>query len=129
MIPKDPPISPEYLDLVEQAKLDEILSPLPHDLLRIAQQPMVRGGAFPAGGVSGNVGFVSRARLLVYKILSEGGGATSRSDDDVDWRKVVFGPDFKSEGVGLGNAIVCMKDDAKKAELAAFLCPECHGSI
>jgi len=105
-----------------------MLSSLPDDLLRIAQQPMVRGGAFPAGGVSGNVGFVAQARLLIYKMLSVGEGTTNVTDDD-DWRKKVFGPTFRSEGVGIRNAIMSMKDGVKDATLAAYLCPECHGPI
>ena len=53
----------------EPRSLAAVLSEIPGDLLDIAQQPMVRGGAFVRGGVSGNIGFVTRARRLVYKIL------------------------------------------------------------
>lgn len=53
----------------EPRSLSVVLSEIPSDLLEIAQQPMIRGGAFIRGGVSGNIGFVTRARRMVYKIL------------------------------------------------------------
>ncbi len=49
--------------------LADTLADLPPLLLQVAQQPMLRGGAFKLGGVSGNIGFVTRARRLVYQIL------------------------------------------------------------
>ncbi|KAJ2923001.1 hypothetical protein H1R20_g14093, partial [Candolleomyces eurysporus] len=57
----------------------EALSSLPQALVRIAQQPIVRGRLFAKGGVSGNVRAVVRARRLVYKLL---GGDTGEDDDD-----------------------------------------------
>ncbi|KAF8065269.1 hypothetical protein FPV67DRAFT_1696385 [Lyophyllum atratum] len=97
-----------------------LLSTLPPDLLLIASQPIVRGAAFPAGGVSGNVGGVVRARRMVYNALR--GGEEVPED-----REGVL-------GVGVGEAVVEGKGKGKKRvkpreSVAALLCPECGGAI
>ncbi|KAF8062338.1 hypothetical protein FPV67DRAFT_1702791 [Lyophyllum atratum] len=124
-----------------------LLASLPPDLVLIASQPIVRGAAFPAGGVSGNVGGVVRARRMVYKAV--GGG----EEVPEDWEGVL--------GVGVGEAVVELEgaseeddeDDEDSGDgkvktktkgrgkgkgkkrvkpresVAALLCPECGGAI
>lgn len=120
--------------------LDQLLSAVPPELLSIATQAQVRGGAFWQGGVSGNVGFVTRARRLVYAYLREGG------DEGIldGWEEVVFGivsqesPDEEDAGNGtrkenrdeeaeratIQNAIVRVEGG-----LQPFVCPVCRSAI
>ncbi len=111
--------------------LTEVLSTLPQNLVKIATQPLVRGGAFPAGGVAGNIGMVTQSRRLVYAALQMGGGPESVPDD---WQDKVFGDDRQVVGVGLENAIVDVKWEGsvpgkKDKELPPFLCPNCRSAI
>jgi hypothetical protein len=101
--------------------LAEALADLPKELVEVAQQPMVRGAAFYEGGVSGNIGFVTRARELVYDFLESG-------TVPEDWESAVFEP--LKPGVPSGairNAIVRIK--GLKTELPRFACPKCHSAI
>ncbi|KIM41505.1 hypothetical protein M413DRAFT_445493 [Hebeloma cylindrosporum] len=121
--------------------LDKLLSAAPPKLLSIATQPLVRGGAFWEGGVSGNLGIVTRARRLVYAYLKAGG------DDGIldGWEEVVFGvvqgeegkdeandengtrkgeKDDEGDGVKIKNAIVRVDGG-----LQPFLCPVCSSAI
>lgn len=93
------------------------LEKLPSDLLKVAQQPQVRGGAFVLGGVSGNIGTVSRARRLVHQILQ--GENTAN-----DWEKIVFG---ENPGIGLQNVVVQL--EGRKKSLPALVCPDCQSAI
>jgi len=109
----------------------EVLSTLPTNLVNIAIQPLVRGGAFPAGGVAGNIGMVTQSRRLVYAALQMGGGPESVPED---WQDKVFGDDRQVLGVGLENAIVDVKWDGsvlgkKDKMLPPFLCPNCRSAI
>ena len=81
---------------------------LPADLLLIAQQPIVRGGAFSAGGVAGNISDVVGARRIVYEALQG---------------KLV--PDTWEEGLDVHRAVYIKKT----GKTPAFLCPKCEGAI
>ncbi|KAJ7701929.1 hypothetical protein B0H17DRAFT_1045131 [Mycena rosella] len=60
--------APEGLPAQAQALLDG----LPPVLVSAAAQPIVKGGAFPAGGVVGNITAVLTARRLVFEALRDG---------------------------------------------------------
>jgi len=114
----------------EVPTLESILGSLPPNLLIIAIQPLVRGGAFPAGGVAGNIGMVTRARRLVHTALQMGGGQNAVSD----WEETVFGEDRDVVGVGVKNAVVVVKFEAGKPAkkdkgLPPFVCPTCKSAI
>ncbi|KDR77282.1 hypothetical protein GALMADRAFT_246612 [Galerina marginata CBS 339.88] len=102
----------------EPRSLASILEEIPSDLLTVAQQPLVRGGAFVQGGVSGNIGFVTRARRLVYQILE---GNRDAADD---WEKGIFGED---ETAGMENALVKLVGSRKP--LPPVVCPNCKSAI
>lgn len=103
--------------VVEQPKsLSEALSNMPADLVRVAQQPLVRGGAFTHGDITGNLCFVARARKLVYSIL-EG------EEVPDDWISQVF----QEENTSLHNAIVVLKNATKA--LPPVVCPNCKSAI
>lgn len=115
--PKNIPSTPTETVLQQPHTLTEVLSTLPPELLQIAQQPLVRGGAFAVGGVAGNIGAVTRARRIVYQIL-EGGEVPD------DWEEMLFGEDGDSN---VGNAIV--KLTGGKTVIPPLLCPQCNSAI
>jgi len=100
--------------------LSTILSKIPPQLLQVAQQPLVRGAAFTLGGVSGNIGFVTRARRLVYQILE---GTADLTDK---WEDQVF-PSSTEYNHGVQNAIV--KIPGSKQALPPVICPHCRSAI
>ena len=112
----------------ERESLTTVLSTVPPDLIRVAIQPLVRGGAFRAGGVAGNIGMVTRARRLIYVALQMGGGPGSVPDD---WEDLVFGDERTLVGCGLENAIVRIEDGGSKKEktLPPFVCINCKSAI
>ena len=114
--PKNIPSSPTEVVLQQPRTLTQVLSTLPPELLQVAQQPLVRGGAFAVGGVAGNVGAVTRARRIVYQIL-EGGEAPD------DWEEILFGEDGDAN---FGNAIVKLIGGKTVPPL---LCPKCNSAI
>ena len=114
--PKNIPSSPTETVLQEPHSLTQVLSTLPADLLQVAQQPLVRGGAFAVGGVAGNIGAVTRARRIVYQVL-EGGEVPE------DWEEMLFGEDGESN---VGNAIVKLIGGKTVPPL---LCPKCNSAI
>jgi len=85
---------------------EQLLSSLPTDLVKVAEQPIVKGGS---AGIVGNVTYVVNARRFVYEALSQG----SVSED---WDKIV----------DVERGIV--KVSGKK-EIPAFVCPGCQGPI
>jgi len=126
--------------------LSQLLSAVPPDLLAVATQPQVRGGAFWEGGISGNVGFVTRARRLVYEYLRASDGGVLDG-----WEETVFGPpqeveedDEASASAERGQA---HRGKAKRGEVGKrptienaivrvngwsvepFVCPECKSAI
>ena len=115
--PKNIPSSPTATVLHQPLTLTQVLSTLPPDLLQVAQQPLVRGGAFANGGVAGNVGAVTRARRMVYQIL-EGGEVPD------DWEEMLFGEDGDAN---VANAIV--KLIGGKTVVPPLLCPKCNSAI
>ncbi|KAF4613128.1 hypothetical protein D9613_011078 [Agrocybe pediades] len=88
-----PPVSTRSQD---SSRLTKALSAIPADLLKVAQQPIVRGGAFVLGGVAGNVSFVTRARRLTYHILQG-------NDVPADWKDQIFP---RESGCDIANALV-----------------------
>ncbi|PPR05937.1 hypothetical protein CVT24_006659 [Panaeolus cyanescens] len=103
--------------LLEQPRsLVDVLGDMPGDLIRIAEQPLVRGGAFVHGGITGNICFVSRARQLVYSIL-EGEALPD------DWESVIF----QEEGTSIDNAIVTLKGATRS--IPPVVCPNCQSAI
>ncbi|PFH50863.1 hypothetical protein AMATHDRAFT_75332 [Amanita thiersii Skay4041] len=88
------------------------LDSLPSDLIKVAEQPIVRGGAFPAGGISGNVAAVVAARKLIYDAL-QGSSVPDDWDKDLNMRKVV----------------VSFNYGGKRRSLQHFLCPSCSSPI
>ena len=114
--PRNIPSSPTEAVLQQPRTLTEVLSTLPSDLLKVAQQPLVRGGAFAAGGVAGNIGAVTRARRIVYQVL-EGGEVPD------DWEEILFGEDGEAS---VSNAIVKLMGGRTVAPL---LCPKCNSAI
>ncbi|KJA25224.1 hypothetical protein HYPSUDRAFT_37698 [Hypholoma sublateritium FD-334 SS-4] len=99
--------------------LADTLADLPPLLLQVAQQPMVRGAAFRPGGISGNIGFVTRARRLVYQIL-EGSSLPE------DWEVQVFS-EHGEVRLGAENAIVQISGARKPLPLV--VCPKCRSAI
>ena len=115
--PKNIPSSPTETILQQPRTLTQVLSTLPPDLLQVAQQPLVRGGAFAIGGVAGNIGAVTRARRIVYQVL-EGGEVPD------NWEEMLFGEDGDAN---VGNAIV--KLIGGKTVIPPLLCPKCNSAI
>lgn len=97
--------SPDPIDL----SVDDLLEGMPSDLVSVAQQPIVRGAAFTAGGVSGNVQAVIRARKMVYAALSG-----------------IPVPDDWEESIDVDRAVVRV---AGRKSVPALICPECRGAI
>lgn len=84
---------------------EELLSALPADLVRVAEQPIIKGGHV---GIVGNVTYVVNARRLVYDALAEGRVAE-------DWEDIV---DVERSVVRTGGK-----------KIPALLCPGCQGPI
>ena len=114
---KNIPSSPIETVLQQSSTVTQVLSTLPPNLLLVAQQPLVRGAAFAAGGVAGNIGAVTRARRIVYQVL-EGGEVPD------DWEEILFGEDGDAN---VGNAIV--KLIGGKTMIPPLLCPKCNSAI
>ncbi|KAG6830598.1 hypothetical protein H0H92_015879 [Tricholoma furcatifolium] len=79
--PQPPPaLSSE--DEEDDDDLELRLQTLPPDLVRVAEQPIVRGIAWYAGGVSGNVAAVVAARRIVYAALGLSSALPSGPQDE-----------------------------------------------
>jgi hypothetical protein len=104
--------------VIQSFTLAEVLfTTVPPNLLKVAQQPLVRGGAFELGGVVGNIGIVTCAiRRFVYRAL-EGREVPS------DWEELLFGED---SDVTISNAIVKLRGGKMVPPL---LCPKCNSAI
>lgn len=97
-------------DSVQSLELTtKMLSALPHDLVRVAQQPIIKGARFQPGGVVGNVTDVIRARRVVYAALQG-------TPVPADWK----------ERINVDRAVVKLKGHNR---LMAFVCPNCDGAI
>lgn len=120
------------------------LAKLPSKLVLVASQPIVRGCTFAAGGVSGNVRAVVRARRLVYQVLgiAKEDGADDGDDDmsveyteeylkagvergevPTDWEERVLGPESRAK---LDDCVVKVRG-ARTVPILA--CPECGSAI
>jgi hypothetical protein len=86
---------------------EELLSVIPADLVKVAEQPIIKGGN---AGIVGNVTYVVNARRLVYEALTEGRVPT-------DWVDIVD----VAKGV--------VKTTGGKRKIPALLCPDCQGPI
>ncbi|KAF7354909.1 hypothetical protein MSAN_01405600 [Mycena sanguinolenta] len=86
---------------------------LPHDLLTFAAQPIVRGAALPALGITGNARDIVYARRLVYAAC-QGITVPDSWHDDFDLASVPV--DF------------CLRVE-ETGESCMFACPNCRGPI
>jgi hypothetical protein len=86
---------------------EELLSVIPADLVKVAEQPIIKGGS---AGIVGNVTYVVNARRLVYEALTEGRVPTN-------WVDIVD----VAKGV--------VKTVGGKRKIPALLCPDCQGPI
>lgn len=92
----------------ETTELSLRLSQLPPSLVRVAQRQIIKGAKFEAGGVTGNVKDVVRARRLVYDALI-GNPIPDDWEDSINIEKVLA----KIPG----------------QKLYPFVCPSCAGPI
>jgi hypothetical protein len=84
--------------------LDELLSTLPADLVKVAQQPIIKG--INSGGVVGNVKSVVTARKMIYEAL--------KTDSSIPFN---WADDLETIPASLTR------------NLPALLCPKCHGPV
>ena len=87
----------------------EFLGTLPEHLVRVAEQPIVRGATFVPGGVSGNIACVVLARRMIYEALQ---GSTV--------------PDDWNASINVTRSTVNLRIGQKKT---ALLCPKCNSLI
>ncbi|KAJ7076459.1 hypothetical protein B0H15DRAFT_863886 [Mycena belliarum] len=123
------------------AGLAALLDALPPVLVRAAAQPIVRGGAFHAGGVVGNAAAITAARRLVFDALRDGrkvpdGWADAEMPDGwealVDVRLGELPSSVKSARVRRTSLGVVSNGKGKGRnveEVLALECPECGGPI
>lgn len=123
---KVPPPKKQIKLAKPKPSLDSVLATISQDLLTVATQPLVRGGAFVAGGVAGNIGMVTEARRLVYTALQMGGGQGAIPED---WKNVVFGKDRELVGIEVRNAVVHVMFEDGTPVLPSFVCPHCKSAI
>ncbi|KAG6890358.1 hypothetical protein C0992_002082 [Termitomyces sp. T32_za158] len=112
------------------------LTSLPPLLIQIASQPIVRGSAWRAGGLSGNLGAVVRARRVVYRAL--------RGGDDGEGEEGEYALEGWETRIDVGSAVVDLQSEdtpstrtrsAKRPKTAVhggvqpFVCPQCQGAI
>ncbi|TFK31686.1 hypothetical protein BDQ12DRAFT_693727 [Crucibulum laeve] len=109
------PSSDDAISISPRMSLNDALELIPDDVLRIAQQPIVKGHSYKGGGIVGNVNAVACARKMVYDALS----GTDLPDD---WRDVLTEVGKKE----LSDAIVKLED---RRTIPAFICPQCEGAI
>jgi len=80
---------------------------------------MVRGAAFKAGSVAGNITAVSVARRLVHAAL----GGTPVPDN---WKEMVFGVEDAQAGP---NPSPVVRITGGKQVIPALICPQCRSCI
>lgn len=90
----------------------DFLDSLPNPLVKVAEQPIVRGAAFVKGGVSGNVAPVTQARQMIYDVLQ--GSSVPES-----WQ----------ETIDVSSAIVTLRMGSKKRNVNNVFCPNCQSAI
>jgi len=84
----------------------ELLKSLPPDLVKVAQQPIVKGGK---AGVVGNVRAVVRARRMIYRAITD----TSSVPDDWD------------RAIDVSRTLTL----SAGKRIPALVCPKCQSSI
>ncbi|KAH6903166.1 hypothetical protein BKA70DRAFT_602404 [Coprinopsis sp. MPI-PUGE-AT-0042] len=99
------------------ATLAALLNDLPKNLVTTAQQPIVRGARYAAGGVSGNVRAVVNARRLLLNCLAHW-------DLPDDWEDIILGEG--SSKTTFGAMVVRIK--GRKSPIP-LLCPQCQSAI
>lgn len=99
--------SPGIVQVQPVPSTEELLEGVPESLKVVAQQPIVRGAAYRAGGVAGNVRVVVRARKKLYAMIE----GRPLDDDDED-----------GDEEGMERAVVRMV-------MPALVCPMCQGPI
>ena len=99
---------------------ESILLSLPPLLVQYAEQPMVRGAAFKAGSVAGNITAVSVARRLVHAAL----GGTPVPEN---WKEMVFGVEDAQAGPN-PSPVVRITGGGKQV-IPALICPQCRSCI
>ncbi|KAJ3507769.1 hypothetical protein NMY22_g16826 [Coprinellus aureogranulatus] len=136
---EDPIDSPTARGGAEEDDILAALEKLPAKLVLVASQPIVRGSLYSAGGISGNVRAVVRARRLVYEILGladeDCSNVNAEHEDLVagverekvphDWEQRVFGEDLESR-VKLDDCVVKLKG---RKGVQVLACPECKSAI
>ncbi|KAF8233026.1 hypothetical protein L208DRAFT_1396317 [Tricholoma matsutake] len=88
--------------------VEAMLEALPSDLLLVAQQPIVRGGIFRVGGVTGNISAVVRTRRIVYATL-QGTPVPEGWEEELNVYRAVY--------------------SKKLGKVPAYRCPQCEGAI
>jgi hypothetical protein len=108
-------INPIPEDAVEAA-ISDFLNTLPTEVVKVAEQPIVRGATFRKGGITGNVSYVALARRMIYGVLHGSSGSI---------------PDDWSTHVDVARSIVKVRIPVgeKKKPMLPFLCPECNSII
>ena len=102
---------------------EELLGQLPQKLLRVAEQPIVRGAAFLQGGVSGNVRVVVNARRMVYEAIEGGRGVKDGWEEEVG---------IQEPGEEERTVVTIEMTTRKRGNsglLQPWLCPKCRGPI
>jgi len=97
---------------VRSTIISDFLDSLPNALVKVAEQPIVRGVAFGSGGVTGNISYVVQARRMIYEVLQ----GSSIPDD---W----------ASSIDMKKSLVNIQTGAKKKPMPAFICPECESVI
>ncbi|KAF8635562.1 hypothetical protein AX15_000212 [Amanita polypyramis BW_CC] len=100
------------VDLDPDDVISGFLGLFPDELIRVAEQPIVRGAAFTAGGVAGNISYVALARRMIYEALH----GSSVPDD---WPAHIV----------VSKSVVDLKIGAKKRTIPGLVCPECKSFI
>ncbi|KAJ7121024.1 hypothetical protein C8R44DRAFT_171390 [Mycena epipterygia] len=111
-----------------------LLDALPPALVNAAAQPIVKGAAFAAGGVVGNIPVVLTARRLVFAALRDGRGVADgwQAQMPDGWEVLVeiklggeTGNTSRRVSLGKGKGKAKAKDDM----VLALECPKCGGPI
>ena len=92
--------------------ISDFLDTLPNEIVKVAEQPIVRGAIFRKGGITGNILYVVLARRMIYGVLQ----GSSVPDD---W----------STHIDVAKSTVKVQMGAKKKPMLPFLCPQCNSVI
>ncbi|KAJ7171792.1 hypothetical protein C8R43DRAFT_979432 [Mycena crocata] len=90
---------------------------LPDNLIRLAAQPIVRGAALPALGITGNCHDVVRARRFVYAALLKSVPVPPDWDAEIDFDAAIV------------DEVLPVLEAEETGEALVFMCPGCGGPI